>query len=218
MDVTTAAHELLKRQRRQTPGERQSLAALLAVADADSPLGRAVRAELIAGCYAFAVRSGRRFRGRWAASRRDDLVQAACLGLVLAAANYDPGRGVRFVVYAWAWVRWEVRREFARQRSAFTHRRDTPLAVIAETQRVRRILRATLPDRRPRADRLETEDVVRSLLPEREADVVLRRVGLDGPAETYREIGRRYGVSHTAAEKWFARSRAVLAAHMEGAA
>ncbi len=52
----------------------------------------------------------RRFMGKGV--EYDDLFQAGCLGLVKAAENFDPGRGVRFSTYAVPVILGEVRRLF----------------------------------------------------------------------------------------------------------
>lgn len=52
----------------------------------------------------------RRFMGRGV--EYDDLFQAGCLGLVKAAENFDPTRGVRFSTYAVPVILGEVRRLF----------------------------------------------------------------------------------------------------------
>src|SRR4051812_22679602 len=51
-----------------------------------------------------------RYRGRGAAT--DDLQQVAYLGLVKAAARFDPDRGTAFSTYATATVTGELRRHF----------------------------------------------------------------------------------------------------------
>lgn len=52
----------------------------------------------------------RRFMGR--GIEYDDLFQAGCVGLVKAAENFDPNRGVRFSTYAVPVILGEVRRLF----------------------------------------------------------------------------------------------------------
>ena len=44
----------------------------------------------------------------------EDLVQQGQIGLLLAAAHFDPARGVRFATYAAPWVRGEIRRHAIR--------------------------------------------------------------------------------------------------------
>ncbi|OIK02181.1 sigma-70 family RNA polymerase sigma factor [Streptomyces monashensis] len=46
---------------------------------------------------------------------RADLRQAGILGLLIAAARYDPERGVPFAAYAHTWVRKEIQRAIAHQ-------------------------------------------------------------------------------------------------------
>lgn len=52
----------------------------------------------------------RRFMGR--GIDYEDMVQAGCLGLVKAAGNFDPGRGLRFSTYAVPVILGEIRRLF----------------------------------------------------------------------------------------------------------
>lgn len=52
----------------------------------------------------------RRFLGRGV--DYEDMVQAGCLGLVKAAGNFDPGRGLRFSTYAVPVILGEIRRLF----------------------------------------------------------------------------------------------------------
>jgi RNA polymerase sigma factor (sigma-70 family) len=48
-------------------------------------------------------------RGRAGPAQADDLLQAACLGLLRAAELWEPGRGAPFAPYAVCWVRRSLR-------------------------------------------------------------------------------------------------------------
>lgn len=45
----------------------------------------------------------------------DDIIQCGMLGLVKAAKNYDPTRGVTFAAYARKYVHGEIRKELKRR-------------------------------------------------------------------------------------------------------
>lgn len=66
--------------------------------------------QVVEGNLGLAHLCARRFQGRGV--EYEDLFQAACLGLIKAAANFDEGRGVRFSTYAVPVILGEVRRLF----------------------------------------------------------------------------------------------------------
>jgi len=61
-----------------------------------------------------------RYGGRDGDPYREDLRSAAMVALVLAAAAYDPDRGVRFSTYAWTAIRRALARELGRLASPAT--------------------------------------------------------------------------------------------------
>jgi RNA polymerase sigma factor (sigma-70 family) len=67
---------------------------------------------------------------------RADLHQAGLLGLLVAAARFDPGRSVPFPAYARAWVRKEIQRAIARQEFPTV----VPAELIGRTVALRRTL------------------------------------------------------------------------------
>ena len=63
---------------------------------------------------------------KWAACRnrgieRDDLKQAARLGLIIAARKFNPNAGVRFVTYASPWIRTMVQRAVKATKQGMTN-------------------------------------------------------------------------------------------------
>ena len=99
---------------------------------APSP-GRAVRPEAHEG---LAVAVARRFR--WSAVPYEDLLQAARLGLVQAAARFDPHLGIAFATYAVPIMLGEVRRLVDRARPVSGAR--TARALVARAEAVRQRL------------------------------------------------------------------------------
>jgi RNA polymerase sigma factor (sigma-70 family) len=68
----------------------------------DSPMEIHAQAQnMVVGNLGLARLVVRRFLARFGRiAEADDLMQEACLGLIRAARQYDPGRGVRFSTYA----------------------------------------------------------------------------------------------------------------------
>lgn len=74
---------------------------------------QAERERLVAGHGYIVDREAARYR-TWHIDRAD-LRQAGILGLLIAAARFDPGRAVPFAAYASTWVRKEIQRAISRQ-------------------------------------------------------------------------------------------------------
>ncbi len=121
----------------------------------------------------------------------EEALQAGRIGLWRAIEGYDPQRGTRFSTYAYpAIIRqvWDaVRRECAWERRQIP---EELLGVYFE---------ANSADERQKAEWEEVEDSLRGMvagLPERQAEVIRRRYGLEGQArETLAEIGGQWGIS-----------------------
>ena len=121
----------------------------------------------------------------------EEALQAGRIGLWRAIEGYDPQRGTRFSTYAYpAIIRqvWDaVRREWAWER------RQVPEELLGV------YFEAHSADDRQKAEWEQVEDRLRGMvagLPERQAEVLRRRYGLDGQArETLAEIGGQWGVS-----------------------
>ena len=121
----------------------------------------------------------------------EEALQAGRIGLWRAIEGYDPQRGTRFSTYAYPAIIRQVW-DAVRQKCAW-ERRQVPeelLGVYFESKS---------PDERQEA---EWEQVEASLLgmvaglPERQAEVIRRRYGLEGQArETLAEIGGEWHVS-----------------------
>lgn len=78
----------------------------------DGP-GSCERERLVAGHAYLVGREAARYR-TWHIDRAD-LRQAGMLGLLIAAARFDPERAVLFAAYAHTWVRKEIQRAIAQQ-------------------------------------------------------------------------------------------------------
>jgi len=121
----------------------------------------------------------------------EEALQAGRIGLWRAIEGYDPQRGTRFSTYAYpAIIRqvWDaVRRECAWER------RQVPEELLGV------YFEANSADDRQKAEWEEVGASLRGMvagLPERQAEVIRRRYGLEGQArETLAEIGGQWGVS-----------------------
>jgi RNA polymerase sigma factor (sigma-70 family) len=121
----------------------------------------------------------------------EEALQAGRIGLWRAIEGYDPQRGTRFSTYAYpAIIRqvWEaVRRKCAWER------RQVPEELLGA------YFESKSPDERQEAEWEQVEASLRGMvagLPERQADVIRRRYGLEGQArETLAEIGGEWHVS-----------------------
>lgn len=121
----------------------------------------------------------------------EEALQAGRIGLWRAIEGYDPQRGTRFSTYAYpAIIRqvWDaVRRECAWER------RQVPEELLGV------FFEANSADDRQQAEWEQVEARLRGMvagLPERQAEVIRRRYGLEGQArETLAEIGGEWHVS-----------------------
>lgn len=78
----------------------------------EGPLTDAQR-DLAAGHYAMAWKLARRFQRRTGLDL-DDCVSAAMHGLMRAARNFDPARGIKFTTYGWNGVQLALRNQLRR--------------------------------------------------------------------------------------------------------
>jgi RNA polymerase sigma factor (sigma-70 family) len=198
------------------------------------------RDRLVAEHAGLVDREASRYR-TWRMERAD-LRQAGLLGLLIAAARFEPEFGVPFPAYARVWVRKEIQRAIARQefpatlppdlvgrtiglrRALDEHAGRLPLAAAAlgispttvaalqrqlppgtpvEDEEDLPVPGYTLADPETWAVGRDFADAARAALlrmDPRTADALILRYGLDdGPQRSYRQIGRRLGVSdHTA--------------------
>ena len=128
--------------------------------------GQADRDRLVAGHSWLVAAEVARYR-TWRLERAD-LRQAGLLGLLVAAARFDPARAVPFAAYARSWVRKEIQRAIASQEFAAV----LPADLIGRTVALRRALDEN-------ADRLALAAAALGLTP---ATVVALHRQLDTPA------------------------------------
>lgn len=163
---------------------------------------------------AFAERGAKRYtriaRGRYS---YDELRSAAYVGLIVAARQFDPARGVKFTTYAFNWIDHHLRYHHATDKMQTGWSRDASNAEKLEgkTGQQRRVYIGQFPDKENKhGDPIlfdpvgESPDYVDDLMQreqrdfvlsqaktERERDILVRRMRGD----THREIGKALGVS-----------------------
>jgi RNA polymerase sigma-32 factor len=78
---------------------------------------------------------------RWSNVNREDLEQEAALGLLRAAATFDPSRGTRFGTYAFFWIQSRVNGYVQRNRPGvgLNGKRRNPRAVVVSLEDVRHL-------------------------------------------------------------------------------
>jgi RNA polymerase primary sigma factor len=156
-----------------------------------------------------------RYRGRGVA--HDDLVQEGTLGLIRAVERFDHRREVRFSTYAVWWIRRSFLEALTDAHTiripAGARRRMVAMGRLRAAPRVTASLDepvggglAALGDliadegARGVAEQVEEREMRRHvwsllrLLPERHRQVLVRRHGLGGPAQSHEEIGAWLGV------------------------
>jgi RNA polymerase sigma factor (sigma-70 family) len=121
----------------------------------------------------------------------EEALQAGRIGLWRAIEGYDPQRGTRFSTYAYPAI---IRQVWdAVRRKCAWERRQVPEELLGVYFEVHS------PDERQEAEWEQVEDNLRGMvagLPERQAEVIRRRYGLEGQArETLAEIGGEWHVS-----------------------
>ena len=121
----------------------------------------------------------------------EEALQAGRIGLWRAIEGYDPQRGTRFSTYAYPAI---IRQVWdAVRRKCAWERRQVPEELLGV------YFEAKSPDDRQKAEWEQVEDSLRGMvagLPERQAEVIRRRYGLEGQTrETLAEIGGEWHVS-----------------------
>jgi RNA polymerase sigma factor (sigma-70 family) len=121
----------------------------------------------------------------------EEALQAGRIGLWRAIEGYDPQRGTRFSTYAYPAI---IRQVWdAVRRKCAWERRQVPEELLGV------YFEASSADERQEAEWEEVEERLRGMvagLPERQAEVIRRRYGLEGQArETLAEIGGEWHVS-----------------------
>jgi len=121
----------------------------------------------------------------------EEALQAGRIGLWRAIEGYDPQRGTRFSTYAYPAI---IRQVWdAVRRKCAWERRQVPEELLGV------YFEAKSPDERQEAEWEQVEASLRGMvagLPERQAEVIRRRYGLEGQArQTLAEIGGEWHVS-----------------------
>lgn len=120
------------------------------------------------------------------------VIEAAFFALLTASRGFDPKKGT-WAGYAAASVAMAVRGEVMRQ---FREQRPEPLYRVTEAGE--EIERSDLPHEEPHDGAGLMAARVRELVADldpREAEVIRRRFGLDGPEETLAAVGLSLGIS-----------------------
>lgn len=206
-----------------TDAERARLFGVLNDPAATDAGRRAARDELAVGNFRLVVFTARRFAGR--GLDLEDLVGHGCRGLLRAIDGFDPGRGVKFSVYASHWIKHFVGRAIQDEARSIRvpvylqkSRGGKPVKTEGGRRRreeARRHIGAAIVERldirgegggiasgRPgpaeAAEAAEVADILARLgrrHPE-EAAVLRLRFGLDGGgARPFREVGWALGIS-----------------------
>jgi RNA polymerase primary sigma factor len=175
-----------------TPEEERDCARAAAAGDA------AARERLIRANLRFVVAVARQ-HARGGASL-EDLVNEGNIGLMKAAARFDPERGVRFISYAVWWVRQSMRRSLPGRPEEATVSLDSPTPGREDESP----LWASMEDSsmpRPEETLLGNDlkkgiDTALHVLPRREREILRSRYGLSGDRPmALGELGERCRLS-----------------------
>jgi RNA polymerase primary sigma factor len=178
---------------RFTVEEEQACARLAALGDA------AARQRLVEANLRFVIMVAKRYQNQGVPL--EDLVNEGNIGLIQAAARFDPDRGVRFVTYAVWWIRQAMLNALRLASAAsWTLSLDSPVADFEDAEPFGACLEDTSvekPEEATVAASLRDEvDTVLAGLSSRETVILRHRFGLDGhqPA-TLLETSRKHGLS-----------------------
>jgi RNA polymerase primary sigma factor len=178
---------------RFTVEEEQACARLAALGDA------AARQRLVEANLRFVIMVAKRYQHQGVPL--EDLVNEGNIGLIQAAARFDPDRGVRFVTYAVWWIRQAMLNALRPvAAAAWTLSLDSPVADFEDAEPFGACLQDTSvekPEESTVAASLRDEvDAVLAGLSRRESVILRHRFGLDGrrPA-TLLETSRKHGLS-----------------------
>ena len=170
------------------------------------------RDRLVAQYLPLARSLALRFRGR--TEPMDDLVQVACMGLVIAIGRFDPSRGLAFSTYAVPTILGELRRHFRDRTWAVRVPRSLQERAIALTRHTEQLsARLNRPPTIPELAEsmgLVEEEVLEAL----HAGQAYSAASIDGPSKRGGEeddnLGSRLGYTDVGYEA--ADTRALLAA------
>ena len=178
---------------RFTVEEEQACARLAAQGDA------AARQRLVEANLRFVISVAKRYQNQGVPL--EDLVNEGNIGLIRAAARFDPDRGVRFVTYAVWWIRQAMLNALRPAwTAAWTLSLDSPIADLEDAEPFGASLADTSAERPEEAmaaaSLRDDLDTVLAGLSCREAGILRHRYGLAGlePA-TLLETSRKHGLS-----------------------
>jgi RNA polymerase primary sigma factor len=178
---------------RFTAEEEQACARLAALGDA------AARQRLVEANLRFVISVAKRYQNKGVPL--EDLVNEGNIGLIRAAARFDPDRGVRFVTYAVWWIRQAMLNALRPAwTAAWTLSLDSPLADFEDAEPFGASLADTSAEKPEEvtetASLCDEVDAVLAGLSPREAGILRHRYGLAGhqPA-TLLETSRKHGLS-----------------------
>jgi RNA polymerase primary sigma factor len=178
---------------RFTVEEERACARLAALGDA------AARQRLVEANLRFVISVAKRYQNQGVPL--EDLVNEGNVGLIHAAARFDPDRGVRFVSYAVWWIRQAMLKALRPAwAAAWTLSLDSPIADFEDAEPFGASLADTSAEKPEEvtetASLRDDLDTVLAGLSRREAGILRHRYGLAGlqPA-TLLETSRKHGLS-----------------------
>jgi RNA polymerase primary sigma factor len=178
---------------RFTVEEEQACARLAALGDA------AARQRLVEANLRFVIMVAKRYQNQGVPL--EDLVNEGNIGLIQAAARFDPGRGVRFVTYAVWWIRQAMLNALRpASAAAWTLSLDSPATDLEDAEPFGARMEDTSAEKPEEVmvasslrDELET---VLTGLSHREASILRHRFGLAGHRQaSLLEVSRKHGLS-----------------------
>jgi RNA polymerase primary sigma factor len=178
---------------RFTVEEEQACARLAALGDADA------RQRLVEANLRFVIMVAKRYQNQGVPL--EDLVNEGNIGLIRAAARFDPERGVRFVTYAVWWIRQAVLNAIRlASAAAWTLSLDSPVADFEDAEPFGACLEDTSTEKPEEvtvtASLRDELDTVLTGLSHREASILRHRFGLSGHQQaSLLEVSRKHGLS-----------------------
>lgn len=127
----------------------------------------------------------------------NEMIQEGYFGLIRAAQKYDPRKG-QFSTYATRWIRKFIRKFRLRSQGTGCVQCDSRWIDNRDIRNAEPAVQATEDSALDSAINSETASAIaKSLgdLDERSRDIVATRFCISGGNVTYRELGKRYGIS-----------------------